>query len=306
MRIFLLVILSLSLLACNSSHQQEDTNNGKLRILTTTGIIGDAVKNIVGDSAIVESLMGPGVDPHLYRVSQGDLGKLTSASIIFYNGLHLEGKMGEVLGKLQKRKNTVAVSDGIPKDKLRNISGFSGDYDPHIWFDVAIWKYAVTYISQQIIKADSVHADFYEQNTQSYLASLDSLDRWVRDQISQIPEEQRVLITAHDAFGYFGDAYKIQVEGLQGISTMSEPGLRDIAQITDLIVERKIKAIFVESSVSQKTVKSVVEGAIAKGQEVRIGGTLYSDALGEPASEAGNYLGMVKTNVQTITSALGN
>jgi len=306
MRVVFFLLLICSIPGCNTSSQQNENQDGKLHILTTTGIIGDAVKNIVGDSANVVSLMGPGVDPHLYKVSQGDVGKLTDASIIFYNGLHLEGKMAEVLENLGKQKNTVAVSDGISKDKLRNVSGFAGGYDPHIWFDVAVWIEAVVYISEQVIKADPKHADFYKNNTRLYLAELESLDSWVKEQISQIPQNQRVLITAHDAFGYFGDAYNIQVEGLQGISTMSEPGLKDIAQITDLIVQRKIKAIFVESSVSQKTVTSVLEGAIEKGQQVRIGGTLYSDALGDHNSSAGTYIGMVKTNVQTITSALGN
>lgn len=306
MRALIFILITIGLFACNPSNQQDASKDGKLQILTTTGIIGDAVRNIVGDSANVVSLMGPGVDPHLYKVSQGDVGKLTAASIIFYNGLHLEGKMGEVLENLGRQKNTVAISDGIEKNKLRNVSGFSGGYDPHIWFDVAVWKDAVSYISQQIIKADPNHAEYYKENSQKYLAKLDSLDAWVEVQIGQIPQEHRVLITAHDAFGYFGDAYQIQVEGLQGISTMSEPGLKDIAQITDLIVQRKIKAIFVESSVSQKTVTSVVEGAIEKGQQVKIGGTLYSDALGDADSPAGTYIGMVRTNVQTITSALGN
>lgn len=300
----LLLCLLPVLLFFSCRHEENSKTNKKFTILATTGIIGDAVKNIVGDSAIVSTLMGPGVDPHLYKVSQGDLSKLMNADLILYNGLHLEGKMGEVLANLKKQKVTIAVAEGLPKNKLRNVSGFSGTYDPHIWFNVDIWKQAVHYIGQQIAQNDSSNASYYLNRLQEYENELDALNEWVGQQIATIPEEQRVLITAHDAFGYFGEAYDIQVEGLQGISTISEPGLKDISEITSLIVKRRIKAIFVESSVSQKTVKSVVEGAREKGQQVEIGGTLYSDALGEEKTPAGTYVGMVKENVNTITKAL--
>lgn len=303
LRTILLYILPV-LLFFSCRPDENSKTNKKFTILATTGIIGDAVKNIVGDSAEVISLMGPGVDPHLYKVSQGDLSKLMKADLIFYNGLHLEGKMGEVLANLKKQKVTIAVAEGLSKNQLRNVSGFSGTYDPHIWFNVEVWKQAVHFIGQQIAKNDSSNAAYYMDRLQEYEEELAALNKWVEQQIATIPKEQRVLITAHDAFGYFGDAYDIQVEGLQGISTISEPGLKDISEITDLIVRRKIKAIFVESSVSQKTVKSVVEGAREKGQQVKIGGTLFSDALGEENSEAGTYTGMVKENVNTITQAL--
>jgi len=297
-----LYLLAGLLLAACEPQQKED--NDKLVILATTGMIGDAVRNIVRDSADVEVLMGPGTDPHLYKMSQGDLNKLTKADIIIYNGLYLEGKMGEVLQNMERQKPVTAIVNGIAQEKLRNVSGFAGGYDPHVWFSIELWKDGVAYVSQKIIEADPARASFYQTNTQAYIDSLNQLEEWVRAEISRIPESQRVLITAHDAFGYFGDAYGIMVEGLQGISTVSEPGLKDITRITDLIVERKIKSIFVESSVSEKTIRSVVEGAAAKGQKVTIGGTLYSDALGDETSNADTYIGMVRENVRTIVQAL--
>lgn len=301
---FLYICFLGGLLLMMSCESPQKENSGKLTILATTGMIGDAVRNIVRDSAEVEILMGPGTDPHLYKMSQGDLNKLTNADIILYNGLYLEGKMGEVLQSMERQKPVTAITNGIAQEKLRNVSGFAGGYDPHVWFSIDLWKEGVAYISQKIIEADPDREAFYRHNTQTYIDSLEQLEQWVRAELSRIPESQRVLITAHDAFGYFGDAYGIRVEGLQGISTVSEPGLKDITRITDLIVERKIKSIFVESSVSEKTVWSVVEGAAAKGQKVTIGGTLYSDALGDEASGANTYIGMVRENVRTIVQAL--
>jgi manganese/zinc/iron transport system substrate-binding protein len=297
-----LIILVFLVVSCKPNVEQKRT--GKLKIVTTTGILADAVMEITGDSAEVTSLMGPGVDPHLYKVSQGDLSVLTKADLIIYNGLHLEGKMGEVLEGLAKQKKVVAIADGISKSELRNVSGFAGGFDPHIWFNVEIWKKGVEYLAEVIQKNDSVNALYYKKNALVYSKRLDSLHKTVISEIQHIPESQRVLVTAHDAFGYFGDAYKIEVKGLQGISTVSEPGLKDISEITKLIVDRKIKAIFVESSVSPKLVESVVAGAKARGHVVKIGGLLYSDALGEKNTPAGTYIGMVNENVKTITSAL--
>ena len=298
---YLPLVLALLMFCCSPQEKQKD---GVFYIVTTTGMIADAAKNITGDSAKVKALMGPGVDPHLYKVSQGDLSKLINSDMIFYNGLHLEGKMGEVLESVARQKPVVAIAEGLEEEKLRNVSGFSGGYDPHIWFDVQLWKEAVRYMSQKIIEQDPSNAEYYKKNTEQYLAKLDSLHQLVKREIALVPKNQRVLITAHDAFGYFGDAYDIEVKGLQGISTVSEPGLKDISEITDLIVNRKINAIFVESSVSEKTIKSVVEGAREKGHNVRVGGTLYSDALGDEDGPAGTYEGMVQENVKTIVTAL--
>lgn len=298
---FLILFLTTWLLSCSTKSKE---TSGKLSIVTTTGIIEDAVKQIAGEHANVIALMGPGVDPHLYKATQGDLNKLTESNLVFYNGLHLEGKMGEVLEKLARTKPVVAVAENIPDSLLRKVPGFDGAHDPHIWFDVLLWKEAVNTISITLQNQDSTHAIYYQARTSRYLATLDSLHEAVTQALNSIPESQRVLITAHDAFGYFGDAYAIEVRGLQGISTVSEFGLRDVTDLVDFIIDRKIKAIFVETSVSEKSINAVIEGCRKQGWEVVIGGSLYSDALGESGTPEGTYLGMVNHNVKTITEAL--
>lgn len=299
----LLLVLFLPLLftACKSPSREDD---GKLKIVTTTGMIYDAVINVAGDQANVVALMGPGVDPHLYKATQGDLKKLTSADLIFYNGLHLEGKLGEVLEKLSRTKPVIAISADIPDSLLREVPGFQGTHDPHIWFDVSLWKEAVKKIRNVLVNVDDSNAQRYSTSAETYLAQLDSLHQAVRLSILEIPEEQRVIITAHDAFGYFGDAYSIEVRGLQGISTVSEFGLRDVTNLVDYIIERKIKAIFVETSVSERSIEAVVQGCQQKGWQVTIGGNLYSDAMGAEGTKAGTYIGMVDTNITTIVNAL--
>lgn len=288
---------------CNDKSAQQQTAS-KLKIVTTTGMIKDAVQNVVGTHAEVTALMGPGVDPHLYKATQGDLQKLTEADIIFYNGLHLEGKMGEVFEKLAKTKPVYAVSMDIPDSLLRTVPGFENTHDPHIWFDVNLWKNAVSAVAKVLQQKDSIHVQDYQLNAQHYLRQLDSLHVSVKARIATVPEQQRVLITAHDAFGYFGDAYAIHVRGLQGISTMSEFGVRDVSDLVSFIVDRKIKAIFVETSVSQKSIEAVVEGCKERGWQVIIGGSLYSDAMGEAGTPSGTYIGMVDANVTTIVNAL--
>lgn len=289
---------------CSPSSNQEETEPGRLRIVTTTGILKDAVEHIVGDRAEVVSLMGPGVDPHLYKATQGDVRKLSRADVIVYNGLHLEGKMGEVLKKLSRYKTVIAAAEGIPETRLRKLPALQESYDPHIWFDVELWKEAVLFLSRQIQERDPKNQDFYQTQAAAYAHELDSLDAWVKQEIASIPEQQRILITAHDAFGYFGDAYGMQVRGLQGISTVSDYGLRDVSSLVSYIVEHRIKALFVETSVSQRSIEAVLEGSRSRGHPVQLGGTLYSDALGAEHTPAGTYTGMVKANVQTIVNAL--
>jgi manganese/zinc/iron transport system substrate-binding protein len=289
---------------CGSGSEEPKTANGRLNIITTTGMIADAAKNVAGDHADVTALMGPGVDPHLYKATQGDLTKLNGADIIFYNGLHLEGKMVEALEKLSHRKKVFPVSDGIDTSLLRRPAEFKGAYDPHLWFDAKLWSDAVRYIEKKLVEADSAHAADYHRNAAAYLAHLDSLDQWVRTQIAAIPQERRVLVTAHDAFGYFGNAYQIEVKGLQGISTVAEYGLADVTAIIDLIVSRRIKAVFVESSVPKRSIEKVVEGVRSRGHEIAIGGQLYSDAMGNAGTPEGTYIGMVSANVNTIVNAL--
>jgi manganese/zinc/iron transport system substrate-binding protein len=289
--------------ACGDKKETSDENK-KIKIVTTVGMIKDAVQNVAGENVEVIALMGPGVDPHLYKATQGDLDKLTSADIVFYGGLHLEGKMGEVLEKLGHIKPVIAVSSEIPDSLLRAVPGFQGTHDPHIWFDVKLWEEAVKTVSDFLQEYDSANKAFYATNTQQYLNRMDSLHERVKIRIAEIPEQQRVLITAHDAFGYFGDAYSIQVRGLQGISTVSEFGLRDVTELVNFIIERKIKAIFVETSVSEKSINAVVEGCKEKGWNVKIGGSLFSDAMGAEGTPEGNYIGMVSKNVDTIVNAL--
>ncbi len=300
--ILFLAILFFLMEGCGSKEVAQ--GDRKLKVVTTTGMIRDAVLNITGDEAEVIALMGPGVDPHLYKATQGDLKKLTEADIIFYNGLHLEGKMGEVLEKLGRTKPVFAVTSSIQDSLLLPVDGFEGITDPHVWFDVSLWKEVVTSIHSFLIEFDPDHHAYYDSSSTVYLARLDSLHAAVKESILTIPEEQRVLITAHDAFGYFGHAYDIEVRGLQGISTVSEFGLRDVTNLVDFIIERRIKAIFVETSVSERSINAVLEGCRNKRWNVRIGGSLYSDAMGEEGTPEGTYIGMVHANVKIIKEAL--
>lgn len=299
-----LLILAGVLAGCQQKQAGEREPGRKIRIVTTTGMIQDAVSNVAGDHADVVALMGPGVDPHLYKATHGDLERLTEADIIFYNGLHLEGKMGEVFEKLSRLKPVIAVGESIPEEKLRKVPGFQGAYDPHIWFDVSLWKHAVERVSTFMQDYDSANRAEYADRSKKYLQELDSLHQAVRESILEVPGAQRVLITAHDAFGYFGDAYDIEVRGLQGISTLSEFGLRDVTDLVDFIITRKVKAIFIETSVSQKSIEAVVEGCKDKNWDVRIGGSLYSDAMGTEGTREGTYIGMVHANVKKIVEAL--
>lgn len=287
--------------ACQPSQNER---NGKLKVVTTTGMIYDAVISIAGDSVDAQALMGPGVDPHLYKATQGDLKKLQAADLILYNGLHLEGKMGEIFEKLNRIKAVKAITAGIDSTRLRSSELYPGTYDPHIWFDVSLWKEAVKNVHKHLVSADATNKSYYDLNAKKYLQSLDSLHLAVSSAIQEIPEGQRMLITAHDAFGYFGEAYQIEVNGLQGISTLSEPGLKDVADLVSLIVDNKIKAVFIETSVSKKAINAVVEGCKQKGQNVMVGGSLYSDAMGPFGQFEGTYIGMVHTNVETIVKAL--
>lgn len=300
-RTLALALLSAILLSCNAP---KETSGKKVRIVTTTGMIRDAAMNVIGGHAEIVSLMGPGVDPHLYKATQGDLEKLTNADIIFYNGLHLEGKMGEVMEKLGRSKPVIAISKDIPDSLLRTVPGFQGTHDPHIWFDVSLWRNATKTILSFMLQYDSAKSETYQANSARYLARLDSLHQKTKERILEIPDMQRALVTAHDAFGYFGDAYGIQVRGLQGVSTVSEFGLRDVTDLVDFIIARKIKAIFVETSVSKKSIEAVVEGCKQKNWEVKIGGSLYSDAMGTEGTPEGTYIGMVNKNVSMIVDAL--
>jgi len=301
----LLYILLLLLWGCSGNNSSsEETPNGKLYIVSTTGMIHDIVSNIGGSYVEAVSLMGPGVDPHLYKATRTDLQELRKADAIFYNGLHLEGKMGEILEKLSKQKPTFPIGEAIPKNRLHSPPDQPNAIDPHVWFDVSLWIKASEYVAAKLTEIDSTHATEYAQALEKYSKELSDLHVWTQLEINHIPEESRVLITAHDAFGYFGKAYGIEVRGLQGISTMSEFGLKDVAELVDFIVERKIKAVFVESSIPTKSLEAVQAGCKQKNHLVQIGGSLYSDAMGEAGTDEGTYIGMVKANVTTIVKAL--
>ncbi len=304
-----LLLCFLLLLCLGSACQQVDSRGevpaGKrMRIVTTTGILKDAVANIVGEAADVEAIMGSGVDPHLYKATQGDLNKLTEADVIIYNGLHLEGKMGEVLEKLSRYKTVLAATEEIPTALLLNSTDYENSYDPHVWFDVSLWMHVVIDLSTELQKKDPQNTVRYQEQSSAYLHQLSQLHNETKAAIASIPAQQRILITAHDAFGYFGKAYDIEVRGLQGISTLSEFGLQDVSSLVRFIVDNKIKAVFVESSVSPKAIEAVVQGCRERGHTVRIGGTLYSDALGEDGTPEGTYIGMVRHNTKTIVSSL--
>ncbi|MFZ3589309.1 metal ABC transporter solute-binding protein, Zn/Mn family [Bacillus sp. DJP31] len=284
-----------------------ETTNGDsdvIKVTTTIGQIKDAVENVGGEYVEVNSLMGPGVDPHLYKASQGDIQKLSDADIIFYNGLHLEGKMGEIFEKMDDDKPTVAVGENVPEENLLTDEANPEYHDPHVWFDIDSWIYAVQAIEVELSELDPEHKDEYKKNAESYIAELKELKTYATEQIATIPEESRILVTAHDAFRYFGKAYGIEVRGLQGLSTDSEYGLKDVQDLVDLLVEKEIKAVFIETSISDRSINAIVEGAESKGHSVSVGGSLFSDAMGEDGTEEGTYLGMYKHNVDTIVSAL--
>lgn len=273
----------------------------QLNITTTTGMIADLVENIGQDKVKVQSLMGVGVDPHLYKATQGDMRKLSRADIIFYNGLHLEGKMQNIFEKMARKRTVIAVTESLSKS---NLIKYDALHDPHVWFDITLWQQVADKVAETLSQQDSTNRDFYQQNLVSYQQKLQKLNAWTKTEINTIPEANRVLITAHDAFGYFGKAYGLEVMGLQGISTAGEFGLQDIKQLKDVIVERDIQAVFVESSVSPKFIESLVKGVQAEGKNLVIGGELYSDAMGPTGSSADNYLGMVEHNVKTIRDGL--
>lgn len=284
---------------------QEAKQIKKLRVVTTTTLLTDLVKTIGGDSLQVEGLMGAGVDPHLYKASEGDVSKLFMADMVFYGGLHLEGKLVDVFERMHESgRIAIAVSDTLNKSTLIHSENFASSHDPHIWFDVANWKKVSGYVAHTLMRLDNSNTTYYKDNLHKYLRDLDSLDVYIRKKIEELPPENRILITAHDAFSYFGKVYGFEVVGLQGLSTATEAGVKDVQNLTDFIVKNRIKAIFVESSVPRRTIDALKEAVIARGHEVQIGGSLYSDALGNPGTIEGTYIGMLKHNINTIVNAL--
>lgn len=296
-------ILSITILFA-SCNDEKKTMDGKLNIVTTTSMITDLVRNIGGDSVNVQGLMGTGVDPHLYKASEGDVSKLTNADVVFYSGLHLEGKLVDVFEKMGRNTNTIALAEVLDKNKLIGSEYFASNFDPHIWFNIQYWKQLTNYLTETLSKLNPENASFFQKNKTNYLLQLDALENDIKKTIAILPEQKRVLVTAHDAFNYFGEAYGFEVVGLQGLSTATEAGVQDVQNLAKLIIDKKVQAIFVETSVPKRTIEALQQAVLSKGFEVEIGGTLYSDALGNEGTAEGTYLGMFQYNVNTIVEAL--
>ncbi len=303
--VFFIVVLFSLTAGCQPAHPEHGPND-RLNIVATTSMIADLVSVIAGQDADVIGLMGPGVDPHLYKASEGDVARMANADAIFYNGLHLEGKMGEIFEQMHRLKPTHAVAEqSIPDSLLIESELFVGNYDPHTWFDVMRWKRVAQYTGERLAELKPEHAESFKSRTTAYLSALDSLDAYIRTALQVIPEQQRVLVTAHDAFGYFGEAYGFEVRGLQGLSTATEAGTADVQALVSFIVERRIPAMFVETSVPARSIEAVQAAVRDRGFNVEIGGYLYSDALGSPDTPEATYIGTVRSNVDTIVKALG-
>ncbi|MBC2600471.1 metal ABC transporter solute-binding protein, Zn/Mn family [Puniceicoccus vermicola] len=276
------------------------------KAVTTVGMITDVVKNIAGDKAQVEGIIGEGIDPHLYKPTRKDVVAMSRADIVFYSGLMLEGKMADVLIRVaRKGKPVYAVTEEILESEDYVMTDEADHYDPHVWMDVDGWIMATHVIAESLEEYDPENADFYAANAEAYIEKLEELDAYATEVIGSIPENQRYLVTAHDAFNYMGRAYGIEVKGIQGISTESEAGVRDIENLVDFLVDNQIPAVFVETSVSDKNVRALVEGAKARGHDLQIGGSLFSDAMGPEGSYEGTYIGMIDHNATTISRALG-
>jgi len=306
-KIFLLLVtLTLILSACGPVPEAgaADISNRPIKVVATVGMVADVVKNIGGERVEVITLMGAGVDPHLYKASEGDVRAIEQADIIFYNGLHLEAGMYGVLERMGDRGKAYAITDGIDHSRLIAPPEFEGAYDPHVWFDVSLWMQTVPTVGDVLSKLDPQSAKMYRSNAEKYMAELRDLHAYVQARAAELDQEKRILITAHDAFNYFGRAYGFDVRGLQGISTVAEASVSDVQTLANFIVEYKVPAIFVESSVPRRNVEALQSAVWAKGFEVRIGGELFSDAMGDPGTVEGTYIGMVKYNIDTIVSTL--
>ncbi|MDB4835521.1 zinc ABC transporter substrate-binding protein [Cyclobacteriaceae bacterium] len=290
-----LVTLGVLLFACAPQKESQQIN-----IVVTTGIIKDAIQNIVPKEILVTAILGPNSDPHLAKASKSDLRTIQKADIIIKNGLHLEGKLADALEKFKSKKTVLTLSDGLPEARLLNSSG---THDPHLWFDVQLWSLGIHYLSEQLQKELPDHKVEIQTLTSEYLIKLAKTDEWVKHQFTQTNPKDRVLITAHDAFRYFGKAYNLEVIGIQGLSTLSQTSIKKRTELSQLIIDKNIRLIFPEASVRDNQVNALLEDCQSKGYKLNIGSTLYSDALGNLDTEAGTYIGMVRYNVQEIAKA---
>ncbi len=279
--------------------------SSQFTVVATTSMIADAVRQIGGDQVKVKTLMGAGVDPHAYRQTRTDIVATSNADLVLWNGLYLEAQMEDFLLKLGKSKKVVAVAEDVPQNLLIGSKDYKGRYDPHLWMNPNLWSRVIVNIRDAMIEVRPEAKKIFFKNAKTYLEKVRDLSRYTTETLSSVPTESRVVLSSHDAFNYFGSAYGFEVIGIQGISTESEAGLKRIGELVDLLVKRKIRAVFVETSVSDRNIRALIEGAAAKGHEVKIGGELFSDAMGEPGTYEGTYIGMIDHNATTITRALG-
>ncbi|MDB4215951.1 zinc ABC transporter substrate-binding protein [Flavobacteriaceae bacterium] len=294
------ILAVIVVLGCKNNKE----DNGKLKVVVTTSMLTDLVKNIGADLIEIEGLMGAGVDPHLYKASEGDVSKLFNADVIFYNGLHLEGKLVAVFEKMEAQKTTVALGEFLAKDGLIGSDYFASNYDPHVWFNIQYFKEFSDKVTSVLSEKDPKNAASFTANNLAFQQELDLLHTAVVNTIATLAPEKRILVTAHDAFNYFGKAYGFNVVGLQGLSTATEAGVQDVQKLSEYIMANKVKAIFIESSVPRRTIEALEAAVLSKGHQVSIGGSLYSDALGDGGSVEGTYVGMFLYNVKTIVNAL--
>ena len=302
-----LIIFSIFLLLFSCTIEKRTEKKGdKWNILTTTSIVQDLVKEIGKDKVKVRSLMGTGVDPHYYRASESDVLKLFTSDIIIYSGLHLEAKLSEMLKKLQRKKEVFSLVEETNKELFIESTDFNGFYDPHFWMDISLWKKSAEIVAKRLSKLDKENESYYEERLKEYLEKLKELEEYLENKSKLLKEKERILVTAHDAFSYFARNYAFKVVSLQGINTSSKAGIKDVSNLVNYIISNEIKAIFVESSISGKSLEAVKEGVKAQGKRVEIGGTLYTDTLGDKDSKADTYILMMKKNMNTIVNALRN
>jgi manganese/zinc/iron transport system substrate-binding protein len=297
-------LLALSGCVAAPASATDPIGNRRVRVTTTTNFLTDTVGRIGGDRVEVTGLMGPGVDPHLYRASAGDVQALRGADVILYCGLHLEGRMGELFADLAERQPTTAVTDGIPREQLLAPPDTSTEYDPHIWFDVSMWSKVSESIAAALTERDPGHADGYRARLDTYLAELAALDAEIAQRLAAIPLRRRVLVTSHDAFSYFGRRYRLEVAGIQGISTAAEATTADVERVAQLVAERDVPAVFIESSVPRQTIDALLAAAAQHGAQIHVGGELYTDAAGNPGTPEGTYIGMLRANADRIADGL--
>ncbi|QDV63865.1 metal ABC transporter solute-binding protein, Zn/Mn family [Crateriforma conspicua] len=289
-----------------SDNQSKSPGSGAtIRVIATTGMVADLVRAVGGERVDVVQVIGAGVDPHLYNPSRDDVALIMSGDVIFYSGLMLEGKLADTLGQVGRSKPVFAVTERIDKEYLLLPDDAAGHADPHVWMDASAWSQCVDVISEALVEFSAKDAETFRQNAAAYQSELEELHQYAKKTLATIPRKSRVMITSHDAFNYFGRAYDLEVLGVQGLSTESEAGLQQINELVDLLVQRKVRAVFTESSVSPKNIKALIEGAAAQGFEIKLGGVLFSDAMGPQGTYEGTYVGMLDHNVTTVARALG-